>query len=104
MAVLRTADEVIRSIDNHKAKRTTEQREFRKAQEVMEQYQDLRDDVMSMVKNSGMSYEDIHARCGPHPATLENWAQKNVQQPRLGKMRAVLRIIGYDFAIVPRGS
>ena len=56
---------------------------------------------MSLVKNSGMSFEDIHGRCGPHPHTLENWAQKKVEAPRLGKLRATLRVIGYDFGIVP---
>lgn len=61
----------------------------------LEAYEDLRDDVMSLVKNSGMSFEDIHDHCGPTPHTLENWAQKKVSRPQLGKIRAVLTIIGY---------
>lgn len=64
-------------------------------QQKLEAYEDLRDDVMSLVKNSGMSFEDIHDHCGPCPATLENWAQKKVSRPQLGKIRATLTIIGY---------
>jgi hypothetical protein len=68
----------------------------------LESYQDLRDDCMSLVKNSGLSFREIHGRLGPHPHTLELWATKVTSQPRLGKMRATLRIIGYDIGIVER--
>lgn len=103
MAQIKTADQVKASISAHQAKMSAEKREFRRAQMELEKYQDLRDDVMSLVKNSQMSYEDIHARCGPCPATLENWAQKKVDQPRLGKLRATLLILGFDFGIIPKG-
>lgn len=72
--------------------RTKEQRAL-EAQR-LERYEFMRDDLMSLVKNSGMSFEDIHGRCGPHPSTLENWAQKKILRPQLGKMISVMRIIG----------
>lgn len=100
---IKTAEEVVASITRHRKMLTKERREFLKAQSTLEAYEDLRDDVMSLVKNSGMSYQDIHARCGPTPQTLEKWANKSVHQPKLGKMRAVLRILDHDFGVVNRG-
>ena len=100
----RTAAEVIQLIDAKKYKAKKEQTEFRKAQLQLEAYHDLRDDVMSLVKNSGLTFAEIHGRCGPHPATLEAWAQHVTDRPQLGKLRAVLRIIGYDFTIGKAGS
>jgi hypothetical protein len=75
---------------------------FQKQQRELEGYADLRDDVMSIIKNSGMSFQEIHARCGPHPHTLENWARKDISKPQIGKMRAALRVVGYDFGIIER--
>jgi hypothetical protein len=95
-----SAEEVKASISRHRRVVTREERDFKKKQAEQEAYQDIRDDVASIIKNSGMSFEDIHARCGPHPKTLENWAEKKVSKPQMGKLRSVLRILGYDFAIV----
>lgn len=76
-----------------------EKAEFKRKQAELENCRDLRDDVMSAVKNSGMSYEVIHSRFGPHPSTLTNWAEKKVDMPRMGKLRATLRAIGMDLMI-----
>lgn len=102
MAVVRilSAEEVKASITKHRAMSTKEKREFDAKRAELESYHDLRDDVVSIIKNSGESFEDIHARCGPHPSTLQNWADKRVSAPRMGKVRSVLRILGYDLAIV----
>jgi hypothetical protein len=81
-------------------KLTAEEREFRKKRAELEAYQDLRDDVVSLIRNSNFTFEEIHARCGPHPHTLNNWLEKKVDKPQLGKMRSTLRIIGYDIGIV----
>jgi hypothetical protein len=81
-----------------------EEIEFRKKRAELEAYQDLRDDVISLVRNSNFTFEEIHARCGPHPSTLLHWMEKTVDKPQLGKMRSTLRIIGYDIAIVERTS
>lgn len=66
----------------------------------LQTYGDLRDDVMSLVRNSHLTYEEIHARCGPHPVTLRKWDEKLVGAPRLEKLQATLRIIGYDIGII----
>lgn len=76
-----------------------EQAEFKRKQLELEDCRDLRDDVISAVKNSGVSYEVIHSRCGPHPSTLANWAEKRVDMPRMGKVRSTLRAIGMDIVI-----
>ena len=81
-----------------------EQREFRAKRAELEAYQDLRDDVCSLVRNSDLTWEEIHARCGPHPSTLKNWDEKKTDKPQLGKMRSTLRIIGYDIGIIERPS
>jgi hypothetical protein len=79
---------------------TAEEREFRKKRAELEAYQDLRDDVISLVRNSDFTFEEIHARCGPHPRTLLHWLEKKIDKPQLGKMRSTLRIIGYDIGII----
>lgn len=81
-----------------------ELREYQKKRAELEAYQDLRDDVMALVRNSSFTFEEIHARCGPHPMTLAKWDDKTTNKPQLGKMRSTLRIIGYDIAIVERPS
>lgn len=101
---MQTASDHINDIRKLEKTRERERREFKNGQALLEAYEDLRDDVMSAVKNSGLSFQDIHGRCGPHPSTLESWASKTVRQPRLGKLRSTLRILGLDFGIVSGGK
>jgi hypothetical protein len=101
---IKTAAQVVRSTINQDRYSTAEEKQHRLAVERervrLESYEDLRDDVLSVVKNSGMSFEDIHGKCGPHPSTLHNWAANRTHAPRLGKMQSALRIVGYDIGIV----
>jgi hypothetical protein len=39
-----------------------------------------------MIRNSGLSLEEIHARCGLQPATLRSWEDKEVSRPQLAKL------------------
>lgn len=98
----KTAAEYHDEFKKHRAELSKEKREFKRAQEELEAYEDLRDDVMRMVDNSGLSHETIHERCGPHPDTLKAWDEKITRKPQLGKMRSVLRILGKDFGIIDR--
>lgn len=104
MATMRvlTADEVLTRVKEHQKMTTKEKKEFNLKREQLEGYHDLRDDVVSIIKNSNKTLEQIHAECGPHPATMVNWIEKKVSQPRLGKIRSVLRICGYDLGIVDK--
>lgn len=101
---VKTAGQVRASIIRQNKYSAAEEAQHKRAVEAeklrLESYEDLRDDVLSVVKNSGMSFEDIHGRCGPHPATLENWASNRIHAPRLGKMQAALRICGFDLGVV----
>lgn len=76
--------------------------DYLRRQRELEDYQDLRDDVVSYLRNSGVKYDTIHERCGPTPQTLLNWENKTVSKPQLGKMRAALRIIGKDLGVIDR--
>jgi hypothetical protein len=101
---IKTAGQVVRAIINKDKCSTAEERHHRLAVERekarLESYEDLRDDVLSVIKNSGVSFEDIHGKCGPHPSTLNSWAMNQVHQPQLRKMQSALRIVGYDIGIV----
>ena len=101
MSHILSVEEVKASISRHRTRTAIEKREFEQAQAVLESYADLRDDVMSLVKNSHLSYEEIHNRCGPTPTTLSNWASREIAQPRLSKLQSTLRILGYDLGVVP---
>jgi hypothetical protein len=92
----RTAEEWQSILTNH----IKDRKRFLDQQARVEFYEDLRDDVLSLIKNSGLSDEEIHARCGPHPHTLASWRAGNVRRPQMGKMRSTLRILGHDFGIV----
>ena len=99
---IKSADEHVKTIDRLAATRAKEAREFREKQAELEYYNDLRDNVVSIMKNSGMTLTEIHARGGATVRTLSRWIDDKTVQPRLGKLRAVLVICDYDFQIVPR--
>jgi hypothetical protein len=99
---IKTAVEVQTSTEKLQKTLTKERREYLRLRTELEAYQDLRDEVCALVRNSSLSWEDIHARCGPHPSTLKAWDEKTVFKPQLGKMRSTLRILGYDFGIIER--
>lgn len=104
---IKTAGQVRAAIINQDRYSTKEEAQHKRAVEAerarLESYEDLRDDVLSVVKNSGLSFEDIHGKCGPHPSTLHSWERRDeheVHQPQLRKMQSTLRIMGYDLGIV----
>lgn len=96
---IKTAEEHVQDLDTLTARRKREEEEFKRKQKELEDIRDMRDDVMSMIRNARLSYEDIHAMFGPHPDTLKAWDLKKIDSPRMGKMRAALRAIGKDFYI-----
>ena len=73
---------------------TKEQREFKRLQLEAERYEYLRDDLCSLIKNSGVADEIIHARGGPTPQTLRNWRERKVNRPMASKMQSAGRAIG----------
>jgi ribosome-binding protein aMBF1 (putative translation factor) len=104
MTEIKTAGQHRAAMINKDRYSTAEELQHKRAVEAerarLETYEDLRDDVLSIIKNSGMSFEDIHGKCGPHPSTLHSWETDKVHQPRFSKMQSALRIAGYDLGIV----
>lgn len=99
-----TADEVKAKITKTLAENRKEQRDFERRRAKLEASMDLRDDVCSIILNSGFHPEQIHAKGGPTVVTIGKWMDKKVLQPRVGKMRSALRICGYDLAIVDKSG
>jgi hypothetical protein len=103
-AVIKTAGQIRREMINRDRYSAAEQAKHNKQVEAerlrLESYEDLRDDVLSVLKNHQMSYEDVHGRFGPHPSTLHSWETGAVHQPQLRKMQSALRTVGYDIGII----
>lgn len=96
---IKTAEDFVRDHDRRVKQRAKDLRDFKAHQKKMEDIQDLRDDVMALIRNARVDYEDIHAKFGPTPTTLNRWDKKEIKAPRIGKMRSALRAIGKDFYI-----
>ena len=77
-----------------KAERITRKEEIQRATE------SLRDDVISVIRNSPLTFEDIHARCGPHPTTLIKWLERTTKRPHVSTMVAALQACGHQLKIV----
>jgi DNA-binding transcriptional regulator YiaG len=101
---IKTAGQVRASIVNQNRYSTAEEAQHKKAVEAerarLESYEDLRDDVLSVLKNENVSYEDVHGRLGPHPSTLHKWETGEIHFPQLRKMQSALRTVGYDLGII----
>jgi hypothetical protein len=95
--VIKTAEQHIADQVNLDKRRTMEKRQFDnwlKERECLEDYRDIRDDFMSQVRNTNMSFETIHELGGPHIGTLRRWDLKLTDKPQFGKMVSVARICG----------
>jgi hypothetical protein len=102
--VIKTAGQIRREMINRDRYSAAEEAKHKKQMEAeraqIESYEDLRDDVLSVLKNHQMSYEDVHGKLGPHPSTLHKWETGDTHQPRLAKMQSALRTVGYDIGII----
>lgn len=97
----RTAEQMRADVTRSLQREGKEKRDADRRRAELENIADMRDDIISLVRNSGLSFEDIHAACGPHPTTLQAWADKKVTAPRLSKMQATARILGWNYKLVP---
>lgn len=98
--MIKTAQQHTADIVKLHAKLSKEEREFKRKQAELEAYEDLRDDIITLVDRSGLTDEDINARCGPVPQTLNDWRNKRVRKPTLAKMQSVARILGKDIGLI----
>lgn len=66
--------------------------------------EDLREDMISVVRNSHLTSEQIRERGGPAASTINNILERKTQRPQLNTIRSALLVCDYDIAIVPRRS
>ena len=66
--------------------------------------EDLRDDCVAVVINSGQSFKRVHERGGPTPQTISKWLYKETMFPQLATVRAMLNACDHEITIAPKGS
>ena len=66
--------------------------------------EDLRDDCVAVVLNSGNSFKRVHEKGGPTPQTISKWLYKETMFPQLATVRAILNACGHELTIAPKGS
>lgn len=73
-----------------------EKREFEKLRARMRDWEDLRDDIVSIALNSGKSEEQIQMEGGPVVRTQQNYKLRITKQPSLPTALAYLRACGKE--------
>lgn len=68
--------------------------------------EDLREDVISILRNSGKTYKVIREGGGPCVATLSKLVNRETKRPQLNTLRAILLACDYDIVFVrkPRAA
>lgn len=66
--------------------------------------EDLRDDCIAVVINSGQSFKRVHERGGPTPQTTSKWLYRETQFPQLATVRAMLKACDHELTIAPKNS
>lgn len=66
--------------------------------------EDLRDDCIAVVINSGMSFKRVHEKGGPTPQTTSRWLYRETQFPQLATVRAMLKACDHEITIAPKNS
>jgi hypothetical protein len=61
--------------------------------------EDLRDDCIAVMINSGLSPKQVRERGGPTPATTSKWLYRETVFPQLATIRAMLNACGHDLVI-----
>ena len=66
--------------------------------------EDLRDDCIAVMINSGLSPKQVRERGGPTPATTSKWLYRETVFPQLATIRAMLNACGHDLVITGDSS
>lgn len=61
--------------------------------------EDIRDDTISVIRNSDLTFEEIRAKGGPTPATLTKWLERTTQRPQLNTIASALDACGFQFVV-----
>jgi hypothetical protein len=62
--------------------------------------EDLRDDCISLFRDSGLTMQAVHENGGPTPGTISKWLYHETKFPRLDTMRALMRAVGGEMVVV----
>jgi hypothetical protein len=62
--------------------------------------EDLRDDCVSLFRDSGLTMKQVHEQGGPTPQTVSKWLYGETKFPRLDSMRALFQAVGGAMVIV----
>lgn len=66
--------------------------------------EDLRDDCVAVVMNSGQSFKRVHEKGGPTPQTISKWLYRETQFPQLATVRAMLKACDHELTIAHKDS
>lgn len=66
--------------------------------------EDLRDDSIAVMINSGQSLKRVHERGGPTPQTISKWLYRETRFPQLATVRALLNACDHDLTVVSKGG
>lgn len=100
MGEIRSAEEWKRELTRHKRTLSKEKLQHARREERERLCADLRDDTISLIRNSGFSFEEIREKGGPVVKTLQGWQDKTTFSPHTSSMRRALRVIGKDIGII----
>lgn len=64
--------------------------------------EDIRDDTIAVVLNSGKTFKQVQEDGGPTAQTLSKWLYKDTRFPHLDTIRSALQACDYDFVVLPR--
>lgn len=66
--------------------------------------EDLRDDCIAVVRNSGLNFKQVRERGGPTPQTTARWLYRETRFPQLATVRAMLRAVDYELSVTPNSE
>lgn len=66
--------------------------------------EDIRDDCIAIFLNTGMTYEEVHAKGGPTHNTITRWLYKETRFPQFATIRSFLKACGADLVAVSGGK
>lgn len=66
--------------------------------------EDLRDDSIAVMINSGQTLKRVHERGGPTPQTISKWLYRETRFPQLATVRALLNACDHDLTVVSKGG
>lgn len=72
--------------------------------EPIAELEDIRDDCIAVVLNSGLTFKQVRERGGPTPQTTGKWLYRETKFPQFATIRAILNACDFDITIAPKGE